>query len=89
MTERERMNNALRSYEGDIHAMQMQENTLNNQLRDMTTLEERIATMKKEIVTFTARVKVCVVHINSRRVLMSGSGIGRQNRRCSSTHRPS
>ncbi|KAH7924955.1 hypothetical protein BV22DRAFT_469854 [Leucogyrophana mollusca] len=57
MTERDRLNSALRTYEGDLHAMERKENTLSNQVRDKATMEERIVSMNKEIVTFNARLK--------------------------------
>jgi DNA repair protein RAD50 len=58
MTERERQNNALRTFENDLHDLQMRENNLTNQIRDKDTLEASIETMKADIVSFTARLKV-------------------------------
>lgn len=60
MSERDRQSNAIRTYEGDLHAMQLRESTLTNQIRDKTALEERVETMQKEITAFTARTKVGV-----------------------------
>ncbi|EGN97896.1 hypothetical protein SERLA73DRAFT_182676 [Serpula lacrymans var. lacrymans S7.3] len=57
MTERDRQNNSLRTFEGDLHSMEMREMTLKNQIRDKDTLEERIASMKEEIITLNARSK--------------------------------
>jgi DNA repair protein RAD50 len=58
MTERERQNNAQRTYENDLHKMQMRENNLTNQIRDKDTLEASIETMKSDIASFTTRLKV-------------------------------
>jgi DNA repair protein RAD50 len=62
VNERERQNNAARKFEIDIHDMQLRERDLTSDLRDKTALEERIEVMKKEIVTFTSRLKVSFKH---------------------------
>ncbi|KII86927.1 hypothetical protein PLICRDRAFT_665598 [Plicaturopsis crispa FD-325 SS-3] len=55
--DKERLINLTRTLENDLYSLQIQENNLNNRLRDKTALEERIETMKGEIVTFTDRLK--------------------------------
>ena len=62
MTERERQNNAQRTYENDLHAMQMKESNLKIQIRDKDTLEASIETMKNDISTFTTRLKVTDIY---------------------------
>lgn len=58
MTERDRQNTAQRSCENELHKLQMQENDLKNRIREKETLEVNIASMKKELVAFSARLKV-------------------------------
>jgi len=58
MTERDRLNSSLRTYEGELHAMEKKENTLENQIRDKNLTEERIDTMTSEITTLSAKLKV-------------------------------
>lgn len=58
MTERDRLNSSLRTYEGELHAMEKKENTLSNQIRDKELTEERINTMTSEITTLNAKLKV-------------------------------
>lgn len=58
MTERDRQNSSLRTYEGDLHSMEKKENTLSNQIRDKDMMEERIVVMTNEISALSARLKV-------------------------------
>jgi hypothetical protein len=58
LTERERQINAVRSFETDLHRMEVRETTLANQIRDKEALEERIVTMKREVVACSAEIKV-------------------------------
>lgn len=58
MTDRDRQNSSLRTYEGDLHAMEKKENTLSNQIRDKDSMEARIVTMTNEISALNARLKV-------------------------------
>ena len=57
-TERDRQSNAQRTYENDLHQMQLRETRLTSQIRDKDTLEANIEIMKKEITSCTARLKV-------------------------------
>ncbi|KAF8552026.1 hypothetical protein OG21DRAFT_1486552 [Imleria badia] len=57
MTERDRQNSSLRTYEGDLHAMEKKENTLSNQIRDKEIMEERIIAMTTEISALSAKLK--------------------------------
>jgi DNA repair protein RAD50 len=63
MTEREQQRNSLHSLEADLHQMQLRQNTLENEIRDKTALEEQVDGMKKEIITFTAKLKVLGMNI--------------------------
>lgn len=58
MTERERQNSSLRTYESDLHAMEKNENSLSNQIRDKDLMEERIKTMTTDIAALNAKLKV-------------------------------
>ncbi|KAI9566180.1 P-loop containing nucleoside triphosphate hydrolase protein [Boletus coccyginus] len=57
MTERDRQNSSLRTYEGDLHSMEKKENVLSNQIRDKDITEERIVVMTNEISALSARLK--------------------------------
>lgn len=57
MTERDHQNQLLRTNENDLHAMEKQENTLSNQIRDKDIMEERIVTMTNEIATLHSKLK--------------------------------
>jgi DNA repair protein RAD50 len=58
LSERERQINALRSFEADLHRLEVRETSLANQMREKEMLEERIETMKREITTISAEIKV-------------------------------
>lgn len=58
MTDRDRQNSSLRTYEGDLHAMERKENTLSNQIRDKDIMEARIVAMTNEISALNTRLKV-------------------------------
>jgi DNA repair protein RAD50 len=58
MTERERQNNAQRTYENDLHRLEMKESNLKNQIHDKDTLEASIDAMKNDIASSNARLKV-------------------------------
>lgn len=58
MTERDRQNSSLRTYEGDLHAMEKKENALSNQIRDKDNMEARIVVMTNEISALVTRSKV-------------------------------
>lgn len=58
ITERERQNTAIRTLEANLHKMELRERDLANELREKSSLEERIEVTKKEIVAFTGRLKV-------------------------------
>lgn len=64
-SERERQNNLIRTLEGDIHSLELTKRDLAAKLRDKTTCEERIATMKQEIADFTVQSKVMSKSIDS------------------------
>ncbi|KAF8836218.1 hypothetical protein BDN67DRAFT_974411 [Paxillus ammoniavirescens] len=57
MTERDRQNSSLRTYESDLHAMEKKENTLSNQIRDKDVMEERIITMANEVTALNSKLK--------------------------------
>ncbi|KAG9308463.1 P-loop containing nucleoside triphosphate hydrolase protein [Chiua virens] len=57
MTDRDRQNSSLRTYEGDLHAMEKKENTLSNQIRDKDIMEERIVVMTNEIGALSVKLK--------------------------------
>ncbi|KAG8214897.1 hypothetical protein J3R82DRAFT_10069 [Butyriboletus roseoflavus] len=57
MTERDRQNSSLRTYEGDLHTMEKKENTLSNQIRDKDIMEARIVVMTNEISALATRSK--------------------------------
>ena len=59
MAERDRQNTTQRSLENLLHELQMRENDLKNRIREKESLEVNIASMKKDLVTFNARLKVC------------------------------
>lgn len=58
MAERDRQNSALRTYEGDLHAMEKKENTLSNQIRDKNITEQGIVVMTNEISALNVKLKV-------------------------------
>jgi predicted DNA-binding protein YlxM (UPF0122 family) len=77
MTERDRQNSSLRTYESDLHAMEKKENTLSNQIRDKDDMEERIITMANEVTALNSKLKVCVCiyrHLTARQCLFAGTG---------------
>lgn len=71
MTERDRQNSSLRTYEGDLHSMERKENTLSNQIRDKDAMEERIVVMTNDISALSARLKV--FHFTSHPLFVTGS----------------
>lgn len=58
MQERERQNAAIRSIETSLHAMELSERDLNNEIREKNSLEGRIEAMRQEIAVFTSTMKV-------------------------------
>lgn len=56
--DRERQNAAIRSIETSLHAMELNERDLNNEIRERSNLEERIEAMRQEIAVFTNKMKV-------------------------------
>ncbi|KAF7987104.1 hypothetical protein HWV62_291 [Athelia sp. TMB] len=64
MAERDRQNTTQRSLENLLHELQMRENDLKNRIREKESLEVNIASMKKDIVTFNARLKELDGEIN-------------------------
>ena len=63
--DRERQNAAIRSIETSLHAMQLNERDLNNEIREKTNLEERIEAMRQEIAVFMTNMKVLSKIISS------------------------
>lgn len=57
--ERERQNQAISSHEKELHAMQLNESKLRNDINERQNLEERIGYYKKEIASCAAKSKVC------------------------------
>lgn len=55
--DRERQNAAIRSIETSLHAMELNERDLNNEIRERSNLEERIEAMRQEIAVFTNKMK--------------------------------
>jgi len=66
MVEKERLEKALRTHEGDLHTMQLREGELKSQLRDRAGLEKRIEEMKSEIVDSSKRLKVHCMRLLTR-----------------------
>jgi len=64
--ERERQTKAQRTYENDLHAMEIRENNLTNQIGAKGALEASMKQMKLDIDSFHIRSKVIVV-LNTRR----------------------
>ena len=58
MQERDRQSNALRAQENALHQMELNERDLANKLREKTKLEEHIVACRKDISTFTSKLKV-------------------------------
>jgi len=58
MQDRERQNAAMRTIETSLHAMELNERDLNNEIREKTNLEGRIEAMRQEIVVLTNKMKV-------------------------------
>lgn len=90
MTERDRLNSSLRTYESELHTMEKKENVLSNQIRDKDLTEERINTMTKEIATLGAKLKVrhrCTPREGP--WLITDVGAGWKNCRCTSPYRTS
>jgi DNA repair protein RAD50 len=89
MTERERQNNAQRTYENDLHGLEMKESNLKNQIRDKDTLEASIEAMKNDIASSNARLKVTEIFRISTNVIIEAFtiGFGCQNRRSKSSNR--
>ena len=58
MQERDRQLGALRAQENALHQMELNERDMALKLREMTKLEEQIVAYKKQITTFTGRLKV-------------------------------
>ena len=52
----------MRSFEGELHRMEVRETSLASQMREKEILEERIETIKREITTFSAEIKVALIH---------------------------
>ena len=52
----------MRSFESDLHRMEVRETSLASQMREKAILEERIETIKREITTFSADIKVTLIH---------------------------
>lgn len=65
MADRERLQSTQRTYENDLHDMQIRENNLTNQIREKDTLIASIETMKKDIASFTARLKVGTMDVQA------------------------
>jgi hypothetical protein len=57
--ERDRQSQAISSNEKELHAMQLNESRLRNEIREREHLEERIDHHKKDIATCVAKSKVC------------------------------
>jgi len=58
MSERERIKDAIRTIENNLHSMELKERDLKNEIRDKDALEKRMEEMKQEINAFTIRMKV-------------------------------
>jgi len=69
MSEREQQRNVLYTLETGLHQLQLQENTLNNEIRERGVLEEQLEAAKKEITTLLVKSKVLLVLARS-----TGSG---------------
>jgi hypothetical protein len=58
MQERDRQQVALRAQENAFHKLELEERDMNTKLQEMTKLEEQIITCRKDVTTFTRRLKV-------------------------------
>jgi hypothetical protein len=58
MQSRDRQNVAIRNTETSLHAMELNERDLNNEIREMNNLEGQIEAMRQEIIAFTQKLKV-------------------------------
>jgi DNA repair protein RAD50 len=89
MTERERQNNAQRTYENDLHRLEMKESNLKNQIHDKDTLEASIDAMKNDIASSNARLKVTEIFQISTNATIETFiiGFGCQNWRSKSSDR--
>jgi hypothetical protein len=61
MSEREQQRNVLYTLETGLHQLQLQENTLNNEIRERGVLEEQLEVAKKEITTLLVKSKVLLI----------------------------
>ncbi|KAJ8496238.1 hypothetical protein ONZ45_g12526 [Pleurotus djamor] len=57
LTEKERQFNLSRVVEGDLHNLQLRQVELENRAKEKASLEERIQTMRQEIVELTAKLR--------------------------------
>ncbi len=58
MQERDRQQVALRAQENAFHKLELEERDMTTKLQEMTKLEEQIITYRKDVTTFTGRLKV-------------------------------
>jgi DNA repair protein RAD50 len=58
MNDRERQRETVRTIENNVHSMELKERDLKTEIREKTALEERVESMKKDIITFNSRLKV-------------------------------
>ncbi|TFY65667.1 hypothetical protein EVG20_g5422, partial [Dentipellis fragilis] len=63
LAEKDRRNNALRTYQNELHSMQLREQEVRNQVREKATLETAIKDMHQEVSTLGIRIKELDVKI--------------------------
>ncbi|KAF8349440.1 hypothetical protein F5887DRAFT_914397 [Amanita rubescens] len=63
MQERDRQQVALRAQENAFHKLELEERDMATKLQEMTKLEEQIITYRKDVTTFTGRLKEVEVNI--------------------------
>lgn len=56
--ERDRQTNSTRNLETSLHQMELNEKDLLNEIREKSTLEQKIQQLKEDVVSFTNQLKV-------------------------------
>lgn len=85
-SEKERQQNALRTFESKAHQLELEEQKSLSKLNEIRAVSERLEELKKDVASFTAQIKVSIFKASSLPTVklgstMSSSGTGRENRR--------
>ena len=59
ITERDRLQNVLRSFESKCHQLELEEQKSLNKLNEMNATSERLEQARKEVTSLSAQIKVC------------------------------